>query len=407
MADFPTTVPSITNPASSDTLAAVPHHTQHEHANDNLAAIGTKIGTGSSTPTTGKVLAGTGAGTSGWSGAVLVGTDVTGALDPLAPPYQITPIGVTVGTAGVYSSTGSGNNFHLASHVKSTGSRPTVAVFGEGDGAGTDAAVWGGNFVAYANHASAGAAIGVEINHGVLVNGTGESYGVVIASAGDYAARAHIQMQANTVASSPDYGILFHTKAGPTQPATVALIGVAASTAVPIGIDLSSGTYSTAAIKTGGGIQFPATQVVSTNRYTLDDYDEYEWTPVLTFGVAGDLSVTYSNQQGRYIKVGRLVFIDCAIVTSGFTYTTSTDDLRITGLPFAVESALDHAGTLYMSGWTKSGYTQLSAQLSASTQYARVHATGSGQALAVLTTADVPSGGTVSIRMVAIYAAAA
>lgn len=66
MADFPTSVPSITNPTANDTLAAVPHHEQHEHANDNLAAIGTKLGTGSSTPVINQALMGSGTGTSAW-----------------------------------------------------------------------------------------------------------------------------------------------------------------------------------------------------------------------------------------------------------------------------------------------------------------------------------------------------
>jgi parallel beta-helix repeat protein len=72
MADFPASLPSITNPASDDTLASVPHHTQHAHANDEVAAVATKIGTGSSTPTLGTRLAGTGTGTSSWKASPVV-----------------------------------------------------------------------------------------------------------------------------------------------------------------------------------------------------------------------------------------------------------------------------------------------------------------------------------------------
>lgn len=58
MANFPTSLPSITNPTANDTLAAVPHHTQHGTANDEIAAIAAKIGI-ASTPVVNAALLGT------------------------------------------------------------------------------------------------------------------------------------------------------------------------------------------------------------------------------------------------------------------------------------------------------------------------------------------------------------
>ena len=329
-----------------------------------------------------------------------------GYLDP-EPPYQISPIVVGAdSTAAEYDDAAPGNNFHLSSWVRNVGSRPTVAVFGEGVAEGEDAGAWGGNFVAYVNHDDAASAIGVEVNHGALTaGGAGKAYGIVIASAGDFAPRAHLQMQANDIDAVPAYGIIFHTRSGPIPPATSALLYVASGTVLPVGIDLSQGSYSDVAIKTGGGIQFPAVQVASTGVNVLDDYEEGTWTPSLSFSTPGNVAATYSNQQGRYIKIGRFVIATCTIITSAFSHTTASGNFRILGLPFTVESGLDHAGTLLMSGWTKAGYSHLAAQAAAGTTLVQVQGTGSGQPMAALGTADVPSGGSIVIRAAIPYVA--
>ena len=67
---------------------------------------------------------------------------------------------------------------------------------------------------------------------------------------------------------------------------------------------------------TGTGITFPATQNASSNANTLDDYEEGTWTPAFVFSGGGEGSVTYSNQQGLYTKVGGLVTVQCLAVVS-------------------------------------------------------------------------------------------
>jgi hypothetical protein len=56
----------------------------------------------------------------------------------------------------------------------------------------------------------------------------------------------------------------------------------------------------------GAGITFPATQSASSNANTLDDYEEGTWTP--TQG-AGLTVVGAFSSEGRYTKIGRLVYI--------------------------------------------------------------------------------------------------
>jgi len=73
------------------------------------------------------------------------------------------------------------------------------------------------------------------------------------------------------------------------------------------------------------GITFPATQSASTDANTLDDYEEGTWTP----SVGG--TATYSVQEGRYVKVGQLVYLQCKIeILLLGTGSTTT----ISGLPF-------------------------------------------------------------------------
>lgn len=79
MANFPTSTPSFAGFTSSHTLAADNHAAQHNLEQGEIVALATKIGTGSSTPTSGTVLRGTGAGTSSWAQVALT-TDVTGVL---------------------------------------------------------------------------------------------------------------------------------------------------------------------------------------------------------------------------------------------------------------------------------------------------------------------------------------
>lgn len=89
------------------------------------------------------------------------------------------------------------------------------------------------------------------------------------------------------------------------------------------------------------GIKFPATQVASSDANVLDDYEEGSWTPILT-GSTGTGSCTYSQQSGRYHKVGRMVHCWCYLVASSTHSGTGT--LQIEGLPFACSTEVSWWG---------------------------------------------------------------
>jgi hypothetical protein len=80
----------------------------------------------------------------------------------------------------------------------------------------------------------------------------------------------------------------------------------------------------------GIGIAFPATQSASTNANTLDDYEEGTFTPTV-IGSTSAGTATYSTQNARYTKIGRLVQFEIYLVWTG---GTGTGGLLISGLPF-------------------------------------------------------------------------
>lgn len=94
-----------------------------------------------------------------------------------------------------------------------------------------------------------------------------------------------------------------------------------------------------------------------------------DWTPVVTIGTPGDLSVAYTQQAGRYFRIDNYVTIWFAVVTSTFTHTTAAGWLMLTGLPFTPRQQLTQggyselvAGTMIFSlpnGVGTSAYTQV------------------------------------------------
>lgn len=116
--------------------------------------------------------------------------------------------------------------------------------------------------------------------------------------------------------------------------AATASIGTAGST---LGLLNTANTWTTTQTfqssisLTSGQILFPATQVASSDVNCLDDYEEGSWTPVLRFNglTAG---ITYSAQQGTYIKIGRDVSAQFYVVLT--SNGTATGSATFAGHPF-------------------------------------------------------------------------
>jgi len=101
---------------------------------------------------------------------------------------------------------------------------------------------------------------------------------------------------------------------------------------------------------------FPAVQVPSADANTLDDYEEGlatgSWTPVDASG-AGLTFV--GTPTGQYIKIGRLVFVQCNFQ---FPSTASGATMAIGGLPFD-QNNLSASLSVGQIGGGSSAFTQV------------------------------------------------
>lgn len=111
-------------------------------------------------------------------------------------------------------------------------------------------------------------------------------------------------------------------------------VGVAASTAPSefreLKIQLRDYLNGTDAIP--GGIKFPAVQVPSADANTLDDYEEGTWNPTVSGVTIGGVAGAYPVRDAFYIKIGKLVYVQCWLEWTGHT---GTGQVIISGWPFA------------------------------------------------------------------------
>ena len=81
------------------------------------------------------------------------------------------------------------------------------------------------------------------------------------------------------------------------------------------------------------GITFPATPVAATDVNTLDDYEEGTWEPTF-LGSTTNPTQTYNLRIGRYVKIGRSVFVTCRVLMVNTGISGGTGDLSVGNLPF-------------------------------------------------------------------------
>jgi hypothetical protein len=79
-----------------------------------------------------------------------------------------------------------------------------------------------------------------------------------------------------------------------------------------------------------GGIQFNGDTAAAN---ALDDYEEGAWTPTISGSGLAPTAISYTNQFGRYTKIGRVV--EVSFYLEG-TYTVGVGAVEVTGLPFTI-----------------------------------------------------------------------
>lgn len=142
------------------------------------------------------------------------------------------------------------------------------------------------------------------------------------------------------------------------------------------------------------------------------DYSVGTWTPVLTFATAGDLAVTYAAQVGSYMKINALVIVTVNIQTSAFTHTTASGNLHVTGLPFTSRNVTNDNkfGSGQWEGITRAAgsFTDISARIAPNDNKMLFVGSASGGITGnpPVVAADMPTGGSVSLRFTVAFEAA-
>lgn len=110
--------------------------------------------------------------------------------------------------------------------------------------------------------------------------------------------------------------------------------------------DLTTGKYVPA-----NGMKFPATQVMSADPNTLDDYEEGTWTPVLGSD-AGESGQSYSIQNGYYQRIGNRVYFQFRVQLSA--KGTVNLEASLKGLPFNIAGNIGY-GSGFISNFANLG----------------------------------------------------
>lgn len=132
------------------------------------------------------------------------------------------------------------------------------------------------------------------------------------------------------------------------------------------------------------------------------------WTPTLTFGRPGDLSIVYSTRIGQFSRIGDLVQCHFHIRTSNFNHSTAIGGARIAGLPFVQLADPTNSFSLgdgylaFAQGISKNNYTQFTLVGQPVTgiagddgKYFNIKAIGSAQAIGAVEESNMPSGSNV------------
>ena len=106
-------------------------------------------------------------------------------------------------------------------------------------------------------------------------------------------------------------------------------------------------------------IRFDPTYVASTDPNTLDDYEEGSWTPVLG-GDGGETGQAYSEQTGRYQKIGNRVYFTFKVTLS--TEGSPSFEAVLKGLPFTTSADVG-AGAGFVSDYENLGISVVALSL--------------------------------------------
>ena len=153
----------------------------------------------------------------------------------------------------------------------------------------------------------------------------------------------------------------------------------------------------------GKGIDFSAQTASSVSTVTvgdevLDHYEEGTWTPVAKSSGGVALSQQSNGDEGKYTRIGNVVYIQCRIIINGFNSANTGHTLHIYGLPFTHINGLGTLQTHFTCGSYALAITageSIHAQIEENQDYVSILVWDETQGLSNLTLAEFSSDGQV------------
>ncbi len=143
---------------------------------------------------------------------------------------------------------------------------------------------------------------------------------------------------------------------------------------------------------------------------TLNTYTDSTFTPTMTCGNPGDLSVAYSNAFGTYVRIGSIVHVNVRFSFTP-TFTTASGQVRFAGLPFATvgTGGLGWSGSVtFIAGnaptWPV-GVTSITAVAEDSSSYVFIAGFGTAIVSSSLQMSGLTTGNTYTIGFTVTYRA--
>ena len=142
---------------------------------------------------------------------------------------------------------------------------------------------------------------------------------------------------------------------------------------------------------TGFGLTAPS---INFGGSSLSSYEENTFTPIVTADTVGDLSVTYTIQEGVVTKIGRQVTVYVALQFTP-TFTTASGAIRFGDLPYTVSALADGIGSVgnvsFSFTWP-AGYTNISSTALHTTNYATLILSGTNISSTTMLMSNMLSG---------------
>ena len=155
----------------------------------------------------------------------------------------------------------------------------------------------------------------------------------------------------NLAVGRQNCALLFDDDVNRIKPASVTSSGARDNV-----IDLGDPSHRFNDVWIGGGIHIGGTGDAN----KLDDYEEGTWTPVIK-AVSGTSSISFTNNQAGYTKIGRLVLVQGYFSNIDMTDLTSGTYVVVTGLPYTPAAYADfhigyhRGGDHFTGGYLQSG----------------------------------------------------